>query len=110
VTFTSAAQATADESGTDYYITAQLSGVSSFDVEVPFTNGVSTATGGGTDYSITASPVIITAGNTTADITITVATDSLDEDNETVIVDMGAPVNATQGATTTHTLTITDDD
>ena len=34
----------------------------------------------------------------------------LDEDNETVIVDMGTPVNATQGATTTHTLTITDDD
>ena len=111
VSFTSAAQATADESGTDYYITVQLSAASILDVEVPFTlNDASTATGGSIDYSITESPVIITAGNTNVDITITVVTDSLDEDDETVIVDMGTPTNATQGATTTHTLTITDDD
>ncbi|RJR16407.1 MAG: hypothetical protein C4581_09960, partial [Nitrospiraceae bacterium] len=110
VTFTSASQATADESGTAT-ITAQLSAVSSKNVTVPFTvSGSSTATGGGTDYSITASPITITAGNTTADITVTIAADSLDEDNETVIVNMGSPTNATQGATTTHTLTITDDD
>ncbi len=63
-----------------------------------------------TDYSITGSPITITAGNTTPNITITIATDTIDEDNETVIVDMGAPTNATQGATTTHTATITDDD
>jgi small neutral amino acid transporter SnatA (MarC family) len=110
VTFTSASQSTAGESGTAT-ITAQLSAVSGLDVTVPFTiNGSSTATGGGTDYSITASPITITAGNTTANITITIATDSLDENNETVVVDMGTPTNATQGATTAHTLTITDDD
>jgi len=110
VTFTSGSQTTADESGTAT-ITAQLSAASGMDVIVPFTvNGASTATGGGTDYSITASPVTITAGNTTADITVTIATDSDVEDDETVIVDMGSPTNATQGATTTHTATITDDD
>ena len=78
---------------------------------LPFSvNGSSTATGGGTDYSITASPLTITAGNTTADITVTITNDPDIESDETVIVDMGSPTNATQGTTIQHTLTITDDD
>ena len=110
MTFTSASQATADESGTTAVITVQLSAVSGRDVTVPFSvNGTSTAVDPD-DYTITSSPITITAGNSTADITITIAADSLDEDNETVIVDMGTPTNATQGATITHTATITDDD
>jgi|GEM_PF-1663609 len=110
VTFTTASQSSADESGT-MTITAQLSAVSGKDITVPFTvNGSSTATGGGTDYSISGSPITISEGSTTGTITITIATDAKDEDNETVIVDMGVPTNATQGATTTHTATITDDD
>jgi hypothetical protein len=36
--------------------------------------------------------------------------DALDENDETVIVDMGTPTNATTGATTVHTATITDND
>jgi uncharacterized protein YfaP (DUF2135 family) len=43
---------------------------------------------------------------TTASITITVVDDAIDENNETVIVTMGSPTNATQGATTVHTATI----
>ncbi|MBI9068862.1 MAG: hypothetical protein JEZ09_16315, partial [Salinivirgaceae bacterium] len=110
VTFTAASQSSANETGT-MTITAQLSTASGQDVTIPFSiNGSSTATGGGTDYSITASPLNISAGNTSADITITIATDAIDENNETVIVDMGTPTNATQGATTSHTATITDDD
>ena len=110
VTFTTASQSSIDETGT-MTIMAQLSTASGKDVTVPFfVNGSSSAIGGGTDYSITSSPLIITAGNTSADITITIATDALDEDNETVIVDMGTPTNATQGAITSHTATITDDD
>ncbi|OFX86890.1 MAG: hypothetical protein A2W99_04020 [Bacteroidetes bacterium GWF2_33_16] len=110
VTFTSASQLSADETGT-MTITAQLSAISGRDVIFPFTiNGSSTATGAGTDYSITGSPLNITAGNTSADIIITIATDVIDENNESVIVDMGTPTNATQGATTSHTATITDDD
>jgi hypothetical protein len=62
------------------------------------------------DYGITVSPITITAGNTTADITITVVDDAIDEANETVIVTMGVPTNATQGATTVHTATINDND
>lgn len=110
VTFTSASQASGVESGT-MTITAQLSAVSGLDVTIPFSvNGSSTAIGGGTDYSITASPITITAGNLTSEITITITDENVDEDDETVIVDMGSPTNATQGATTQHTATITDDD
>jgi hypothetical protein len=36
-----------------------------------------------------------------------VVNDAIDEANETVIVTMGVPTNATQGATTVHTATIT---
>ncbi|NJD56330.1 MAG: hypothetical protein FIA94_07995, partial [Nitrospirae bacterium] len=109
VIFTTSSQATAGEDGTAT-ITAQLSAASGKDVTVPFTvNGSSTATGGGFDYSMSASPVTIPAGSTTADITVSITSDNLDEDHETVIVDMGAPTNATQGAITTHALTITDD-
>jgi hypothetical protein len=108
VEFTLDSQAKEGEGGMAT-ITAQLSAVSGKDVTVPFTvNVASTAVDPG-DYSITASPLTITAGSTTADITIAVADDSLKEDDETVIVDMGTPTNATQGATTTHTVTIEDD-
>jgi len=110
VSFTSAGQTTVDESGT-VTITAELSAVSGLYVTIPSTaNEASTAAGSGLDYSITESPVVIYAGDTTVDITITIAEDSLDEDNETVTIDMGTPANANQGLTTSHTTTITDDD
>ena len=108
VAFTSGSQTNA-ESVTTVTVTAQLSAVSALDVTVPYTLS-GTATGGGTDYSITASPITILAGSTTGTITITVVNDALNENSETDIVTMGAPINATQGATTVHTATITDND
>ncbi len=81
-------------------VTAQLSAVASQDVTVPFSvSGTSTASDP-TDYTITASPLTITAGTTTADITLTVVDDALVEGDETVVVDMGTPTNATTGVTT----------
>jgi hypothetical protein len=62
------------------------------------------------DYTIAASPITIPAGMTSANIVVTVKGDTLDEANETVIVGLSTPTNATLGATTTHTLTINDDD
>jgi len=110
VTFTTASQTSTDETGT-MTITAQLSAQSGRDVTVPFTvNASSTADGTGVDYSITGSPITITEGSTSEDITITIATDALDEYDETVVVDMGTLTNADPGATTSHTATITDDD
>jgi len=106
VSFTAASQSSVNESGT-MTITAQLSGASGQTVTVPFSLA-GTATN--TDYTITASPITITAGNTTATITITIVTDALVEPNETVIVTMNTPTNATATGTTVHTATITNDD
>jgi hypothetical protein len=79
-------------------VTAQLSAASGLNVTVPY---VLTGTASDpADYTVTASPITINAGSTTASVTITVVDDALDETNETVIVTMGSPTNATQGATT----------
>lgn len=108
VTWSSASQNGAESAGT-LTVTATLSTASAYDVTVPFTLS-GTATGGGTDYSVTASPLTITAGGTTANATITVNDDAPDEADETVILTMGNPTNASQGATTVHTATIQDND
>jgi hypothetical protein len=104
VSFTAAAQTVSEGVGTAT-ITAQLSSTSTQAVTVPFTLTGTAASPA--DYTITASPLTITAGNTTATITVTVVADAVAEPNETVVVTMGTPTNATQGATTVHTVTIT---
>ncbi|MBU0616471.1 MAG: DUF11 domain-containing protein, partial [Planctomycetes bacterium] len=107
VQFTAASQSGAENVGT-MTVTAQLSATSGLDVTVPYT--LSGTAANPADYTITASPVTISAGNLTAAITITVVDDTLDELDETVIVTMGTPTNATKGATDIHTATISDDD
>src|SRR5262249_26270607 len=109
VTFTQAAQSGAESVGTMTLI-AQLSAISGLDVTVPFTLSGTATQGAGNDYTITASPITITAGSPTGTITITVNDDTLPEPSETVIVTMGTPTNANQGATTVHTATIIDND
>jgi len=107
VGFISASQSSAAESGT-MTVTVQLSAASSLAVSVPFTV-TGTATNG-TDYTITASPITIAAGSTTGTATITITPDAVYEGNETVIITMGTPTNATASGITVHTATITDDD
>lgn len=106
VGFTSASQTSAGESGT-MVVTAQLSAASGLAVTVPYAvSGTAT----GADYTITTSPITIAAGQTTGTATITITGDTVDEDDETVIVTMGTPTNATAAGTTVHTATIADDD
>lgn len=110
VSFTSSNQSSSTENGT-LTITAELNMVLGTNVSIPFSvNGLSTATGSGIDYSITSSPIIITAGDTTSNIIITITDDALYENNETIIIDMGTPTNAAQGAIIQHTATINNDD
>jgi trimeric autotransporter adhesin len=104
VSFTASAQTVSEGVGTAT-ITAQLSSASTQTVTVPFTVGGTAANPA--DFTITASPLTITAGNTSATITVTVVADGVAEGDETVIVTLGTPTNATLGATTVHTLTIT---
>ena len=58
-----------------------------------------TATGSGTDYTLANGTLTINAGNTSGTITIaSIVNDSLDEANETVIVTLSNPTNATLGS------------
>jgi len=107
--FATAAQSV-NEGTTTTTIIVTLSAPATSTVTIPFTiNGASVAASGG-DYTISASPLTILAGASSAAITVTVVNDSLDESNETLILNLGTPTNALLGTTTQHTLTILDDD
>lgn len=110
VTFTSAAQASAGESGVITVI-AELSAASVNNVQVPFTVSNGTANIA-SDYTVlTSSPLVIPAGSLSGQIRIAIVDDQLDEDDETLIAAMnGNPINASRGNTVSHVATITDDD
>jgi hypothetical protein len=93
-------------------IQAQLDVASGKEITIPFTLGGTADEGAGNDYTITSSPITITAGNTTADITITVNADAIVEGDETIVVSMGTPTNATPAASPDdgYSLTIRNDD
>ncbi|MBT7096626.1 hypothetical protein HN937_04570, partial [Candidatus Poribacteria bacterium] len=110
VTFAASAQ-TAAESVGSVSVTASLAAVSGLDVTVPFTVS-GTATGSGTDHDLVDGNLVIAAGSPDGTISFTVTDDSLDELDETVIVSMttASLINATAGAVTAHTVTVTDND
>ena len=108
VTFASPGQEV-KENGGSAVATVQLSAESGKDVTVPFT--ISGTAVDGKNYRVmTPSPLTIKAGTTTGEITLAAMDNNLYEDNKTIIVTMGTPVNATLGAQTTHTETVVEDD
>ena len=91
-------------------MTVDLSAASSKDVTVNFTV-TGTASGSGTDYTLDNGNITIASGTTSGTITISnILDDVLDEANETVIVTLSNPSNATLGSDDAHTYTITDND
>ena len=63
------------------------------------------------DFTLANGTLTISAGNTTGTITIaSIVNDALDEVDETVVVTLSNPTNASLGSDDTHTYTITDDD
>jgi hypothetical protein len=99
-----------EESVSSKAITVDLSGPSSETVTVDYAV-TGTATGSGTDYTLVNGTLSIVAGNTTGTITIAnIVDDSVDETDETVIVTLSSPSNATLGSDDVHTYTIADDD
>jgi len=107
VTFTDDAQS-GPEGGAALVVTAQLSAVSGRDVTLPL---VITGTAGDPeDYGIDSSPLVIPAGSLRATRALTPIQDALDEDDETVVLTLAAPVNATLGERTAYTATFLDDD
>ena len=106
----SATSSSGAESVSSADLTVEISAVSPRDVTVNYTVG-GTATSGGTDYTLADGTLTITAGNLNNVISIAdIVDDLLVEANETVIVSIASPSNASLGTNTTHTYTILDDD
>ena len=98
------------ESTSSTALTVDLSAASSKNVTVDYAV-TGTATGSGTDYTLANGTLTISAGATSGTITIgSIVDDSLDEANETVIVTLSNPSNATLGSDDAHTYNITDND
>ena len=64
----------------------------------------------GTDYTAASGTLTFAAGTTTQTINVSILADLLDELNETFIVGLSAPVNASLGTPSQGTGTITDND
>ena len=108
VYFTSDSQAGDEQTNNQMTITARLNLPTNLAVSVPFT--LSGTAIDGVDYQITSSPIVIPPGAAMGAITVQLVNDGMDEYDETIVVTMGAPLNAILGTPDVHTITITDDD
>ncbi|GAA5040662.1 hypothetical protein GCM10011506_41460 [Marivirga lumbricoides] len=109
IEFTSSAS-TGFESQPSASIQVELSNISDKDVTVEYSVS-GTATGSGIDYTLADGSLIIPAGNEAANIFISdIVNDTLPEDDETVIITLSNPQNASLGFNNVHTYTILDND
>jgi hypothetical protein len=97
------------EAGGTMTVTLEMDTASGLTVTVPFTLS-GTATEGALEDYATSGPAVIPAGSTEAHVLLAIHDDALDEHDETVILALGTPTNASLGTTTVHTATIVDDD
>ena len=89
-------------------VQATLSATSNKTVTVPITySGTATQ---GTDYTNAIASISIPAGQTTGTATFSVVGDTAVEPNETIILTMGTPTNATLGTDKVYTHTVLNDD
>lgn len=99
---------TIDEASGVATFTATLSAVSSLPVTVNFGfGGTATLTD---DYTPSGTQIVIAPGTTTGTFTVTAPQDTLDEINESVIVDITSVTNGSESGTQSQTVTISDDD
>ncbi|PJZ69586.1 hypothetical protein CH373_08720 [Leptospira perolatii] len=111
VYFSSSSSSSPDESSNNRTITISLSQASGTTVSVLVTDSGGTATSS-TDYSDIGSPLTVafSPGQTSQTVTIAVLQDTIYEGNETVVLGLSSPTNATVVSPSTHTFTITDDE
>ena len=86
-----------------------LDQVSTLAVSVPYTLGTGTAILN-TDFTTTTGTLNFNAGETSKMIAVTLIDDSVIEPDETVVFNLGTPVNASLGTVSQHILTIQNDD
>lgn len=92
-------------------IPVSLATVSAQDVTVSYSlDGATNATNGGIDFDLQVFEVTIPAGDLSANITFTVFNDDILESDEIVVLNLTGATNATVGAVTQFTYTISDDD
>ncbi len=98
----------AEESQGTISVVLQLNQAATDIVTIPFSVTGTALPGGSEDYLMTASPVTINPGQKTATIYITLNNDGIDEGNETIVIGIDPPINATKGPQDIHTITIVD--
>ena len=86
-------------------VTATLSAVSTQDVTVLL--DYSGTAKNVLDYTRSATQIVISAGSTTGSITLAAVQDTLDEANETIVVDINGVTNGTESGTQTILVTVT---
>jgi len=107
VQFTATASSDDEGAGT-INLGVESSAVSGRDVTVDYAVTGGTVTTG--DYTLAAGTLTIEEGLTSDSIELQLINDLIDEDDQTLVVTLSNPANATLGANTTHTFTINDDD
>lgn len=103
-----AASQTVSEAVGSVTVTVQLNTASGRQVVVPYTAS-GTATNP-SDHNLSSGSVVINAGATSTTVSFSVVNDTVFENNETVILTLGSPTNASLGSPSVHTVTIQDND
>ena len=104
----SAASSAAPEATTAASLTVTLSSASSQTVTVTYSVTGGTATSA--DYAGASGTLSFSSGQTSRPLSFSVVNDALDENDETMVLTLASPANATLGTQTTHTYTIQDND
>lgn len=100
---------TVTESAGNATLTVTKTGSTAFTATVHFATGNGSAVAPD-DYTTTSGDLSFAPGETTKQIVVPVANDTLFESNETFTVTLSAPTNATLGSPAAATVTITDND
>jgi hypothetical protein len=99
---------TAEETKGTISVVLELNEVATDVVTVPFSVTGTALEGVGQDYVMTSSPVVINPGEKTATIYITLNNDGVAEGDESLVIGIDTPINATKGPQNIHTITIVD--
>lgn len=99
-----------DEGVSTVFIPVVLSSVSGLIAAVDYSVTGGTSEGEGMDYFLKAGRLTIPAGDTSATIDILITDDAAVEGDESILVSLFSPVNATLGGNTMHTHIVIDND
>ncbi len=89
-------------------LTATVSTAPSANLTVPIQRVAGSSTAVAADYSLSPTSITIASGSTTGTTTLTAVTDTLDEQDETLGLELGTVTGHDPGATTQVAITITD--